>query len=102
MPDPKALRIGDLVRFVSFADEWSKPGCFVPASCRAFQKALIRRRRPSRISWIDEWDTPWIEVRLRVRGRIHIHTWGILESTGWRLVKRRGGFRRRDTSGKPP
>jgi hypothetical protein len=89
MPDPKSLSIGDLVHFIALPDEWSLPDYFVHRECRLFMKAMIRRTRPSRVVEIDEYGSPWIHARMRVRGKYHLHSWSIMESTGWRPVKRR-------------
>ena len=88
MPDPLSLRIGDLVRFVSILDEWSHPGIRIPRESMLFMNEMIQRTWPSRISRIDESGYPWIEARIRQRGRIHYHAWLITESTGWRRVNR--------------
>ena len=90
MPDPKCLKVGDLVRFTALPDEWSRPGFWVHRESVAFMRALIRRARPSRVAEIDEYGQPWIRARLWLRGRLHHHSWGIMESSGWRLVGRRG------------
>jgi hypothetical protein len=50
---------------------------------------MIRRTWPSRVVEIDEYGVPWIHARIRLRGRLRFHGWGILESTGWRVVRRR-------------
>ncbi len=90
MPNPKTLKVGDLVRFVSLPDEWSRPGHTVMPEDRAFMKKMIKRTWPSRVRWIDEDGLPWIQAKIRERGRLNDHTWAITESTGWRLVRRRG------------
>jgi hypothetical protein len=89
MPDPKTLRVGDLVRFVAIPDEWSRPGYFVHPESVAFMKKMIRRPWPSRVYEIDEYGQPWILAKVRERGKLQTHTWAIFESTGWRPVKRR-------------
>lgn len=88
MPDPNDLKIGDRIRFVSTPDEWNQPGYRVPAMTRRFIKTMIRRRFPSRIKRI-EYGMPWIDARIKVKGKIHYHTYGIDETSGWRLVKSR-------------
>jgi hypothetical protein len=89
MPDPKSLKVGDLVYFTAIPDEWSRPGYSVLPESNLFMKAMLRRIRPSRVVEIDEYGRPWIHARLHIRKRYELHTWGIMESTGWRLVKRR-------------
>lgn len=88
MPDSKTLKVGDFVRFIALPDEWSRPGYTTPRDSLAFMKVMITRNWPSRIARIDEYGYPWIEARIARRGKWHYHTWAILESTGWRLVKR--------------
>lgn len=89
MPDPRKLKIGDRVRFVSLPEEWSRPNYTLHKECLAFMKAMIRRDFPSRVYQIDEFGIPWIAARMFRRRRWEYHTWGIFESTGWRLVKPR-------------
>ena len=89
MQDPQELRVGDRVRFIALPEEWSRPGYTVHRSSISFMKMLIRRQFPSRVYQIDKYGTPWIAARIRRKGRIEYHTWGILEATGWRLVRRR-------------
>jgi hypothetical protein len=89
MPEPHSLKVGDLVRFVTLPDEWTRPSYTIGAESIAFMKKMIRRSGPSRVAEVDEDGYPWIRARIRERGRIHYHSWMITESTGWRLVKRR-------------
>ena len=89
MSDPKSLKVGDLVRFTALPDEWSRAGHTVHSESVAFMRAMVRRTWPSRVAEIDEHGNPQIHARLRVRGRLHFHSWSITESTGWRLVGRR-------------
>jgi hypothetical protein len=87
VPDPRKLKVGDRVRFVAMADEWSQPNYKLPRADREFMKAMIKRQFPSRIDHIDEFGFPWIIARLK--GGRDLHMWGIMESTGWRRVKKR-------------
>lgn len=89
MPDPRTLKVGDLVRFVKLPDEWADPNYFTHPETRAFMKRMIKRAWPSRVAWIDKDGYPWIEARMRQRGRLYYHSYGIYRSTGWRRVKRR-------------
>jgi hypothetical protein len=89
MPDPRSLKVGDLVRFVALPEEWSRPGCGVHRESVAFMKTMIRRSWPSRVYTIDEYGYPWIRARLRQRGVIHHHDWMITDATSWRRVNRR-------------
>ena len=89
MPDPKKLQVGDRVRFVDFPEEWQDPQYTVLPESVEFMEAMIARHWPSRVYEIDEFGTPWIAARLRKDGEIEHHTWGILEQTGWRVVRRR-------------
>lgn len=91
MPNPRELKIGDRVRFVSIPDGWSEPGFFVSKESRDFMNLLIARRGSSRIDEIDEFGYPWITARVRNRdGTIHHHSWMITDTTGWTLVRKRG------------
>jgi len=89
MPDPLLLKVGDFVRFVRIPDEWSQSGHHVPRETMAFMKKMIRRSWPSRISQLDDSGYPWVEARIRERGKLMHHIWLITESTGWRRVRRR-------------
>lgn len=89
MPDPQSLKVNDYVLFIGLPAEWSRPDYTLHLECKQFMKAMIRRRFPSRVYEIDEYGTPWIAARIRRKGRIEHHTWGIFESTGWRKVRRR-------------
>lgn len=93
MPNPRKLRLGDCVRFITLPDEW-KRGYTLHRDSLSFMKTMIRRRSPSRVREIDEDGTPWIGARIRRRGRVEHHKWAILESTGWRLVRRRRPVRK--------
>ena len=55
MPDPKRLKVGDLVRFVSLPDEWSQKDFSVSHDDVAFMKKMIKRSWPSRVFMIDEY-----------------------------------------------
>lgn len=89
MPDPKSLKIGNRVCFTSLPDEWSRKGYTIQPESIRFMKVLIKRKRSARVAQIDEHGCPWIHARIRVRGILHHHSWAIVESTGWRLVKSR-------------
>lgn len=89
MPDPRFLKVGDRIRLTSMPDEWSVEGYTVMPESVSFMKAMIRRTWPSRIVEIDEYGSPWIHARVRFRGKLRFHSWAIMESTGWRRVKRR-------------
>ncbi len=89
MPNPKCLKVGDLVRFVCLPDEWSQQDFLVSQDDVAFIKKMIKRSWPSRVFTVDEYGEPWISARIRERGKYHYHSWKIAESTGWRQVQRK-------------
>ncbi len=89
MPDPKRLKVGDRIRFTSLPGEWSDPNYTVPASSRRFLKQLIARKWPSKVNKIEADGYPWISVKMKSRGKIIYHEWGIYESSGWRVVLKR-------------
>jgi len=89
MPDPQKLKVGDLVRFIAIPSEWSRPGWSTHPESVRFMRKMIRRTWPSRVFRIDEYGTPWVRAETIERGKRHYHEWNILESTGWRRVKRR-------------
>lgn len=73
MPDPHSLKIGDQICFIAIPEEWSQPGYTVHKESIAFLKAMIRRARPSRVARLDAYGQPWIEARIRQRGKLHYH-----------------------------
>lgn len=87
MPDPKKLKVGDRVRFVSLPEEWRDPQYTVLPESVEFMEVMIARSWPSRVFEIDEFGTPWIAARIRKHGQYEHHAWGIFEETGWRTVK---------------
>ena len=89
MPNPKTLKLGDRVRFISIPEEWRDPGFQTWPCDRRFLQAMIKRTWPSRVCEVDAWGYPWIHARMRRRGRIEHHWWCISESTGWRKVAKR-------------
>ena len=89
MPDPKKLKVGDRVRFVCLPEEWNDPDRSLPRDSCRFMKQMIRRRFSSQIAWKDDDGFPWLVAKIRERGGYKEHWWGILESTGWRKVRRR-------------
>lgn len=95
MPDPRTLKVGDRVRFISIPKEWADSKCVVHEESRAFMEAMINRRHASRICEIDADGAPWIRARMKEGDRWAHHSWAITESTGWRLVKRTSDTRPR-------
>jgi len=89
MPDPRTLKVGDKIRFISIPAEWASPTWKVPKESRRFMQHMLTRRFPSRVYEIDEHGFPWIAARLQIKGKIEHHTWAIKESTGWRKVHKR-------------
>lgn len=89
MPEPKQLKIGDRIKFVSLPEEWQDPKSLVTEEDIKFMKIMIVRRWPSRVCGIDEYGTPWIDARTRGKRGWEWHSWSIFEKTGWRLVAKR-------------
>jgi hypothetical protein len=89
MPDPRQLKVGDRVKFVSLPEEWRYPGNHIHRDSLAFMRKMIRRKSSSRVAMIDAWGYPWVRAVMFQRGKWHHHSWLISESTGWRLVRRR-------------
>lgn len=89
MPDPTQLSIGDKIRFVARPDEWLQEGFVVQEETLEFMDRVIERGSPSRIAEIDEYGTPWVNVRLKIENEWEYHTYGILEETGWIQVRPR-------------
>jgi hypothetical protein len=90
MPDPRELKIGDRIRFLSLPDEWNDPKCCVFEESVAFMRTLISRRRACRVAEIHADGYPWINARVRsIDEVLEYHSWGIYEASGWRLVRKR-------------
>ncbi|NLS92407.1 MAG: hypothetical protein GXX96_09610 [Planctomycetaceae bacterium] len=83
MPDPKDLKLGDKVRFISRPDEWSQPDYCIDSDDIVFMDRLIVRGYPARVCRIDEHGNPWIQVRLKSDFEYEHDTWSIMESSGW-------------------
>ncbi|MBN1589639.1 MAG: hypothetical protein JW888_09000 [Pirellulales bacterium] len=90
MPDPKKLKVGDRIKFVSLPDEWQDQEFTIHEDDVEFMKIMIARNWPSRVYEIDEYGKPWIYARVRSEDGWEHHTWGICEKTGWRIVRKRG------------
>jgi len=86
MPNPRTLKIGDRVRFISIPEEWKQPGYGIQRESIAFMKRMLKRATPVRVTIIDEYGTPWISAITIERGKRNYHSWAITEETGWRMV----------------
>src|SRR5580704_11884257 len=89
MPDPKSLKVGDRVRFVSIPPEWSAPGYVVPREDMIFMKRMIKRSWPSRVYERDYLGYPWIRAVMRHGKKKVFHFWMIADIDGWRKVDSR-------------
>ena len=85
MPDPKLLKVGDRIKYVTRPLEWIDPKFKVCEDDKKFLDAIIKRGYWQRIYEIDEYGNPWIEIRLKVDGKVQLHTWAIFEDSGWIL-----------------
>lgn len=83
MPTPKKLQIGDWIKYVERPLEWKSKRFRVDKWDIEFLDKLIARGRWQRISTIDEYGNPWIQVRIKYDAKYEHHTWAILESSGW-------------------
>jgi hypothetical protein len=61
----RALRVGDKIRLVEIPPEFLQEGYYIHRSTMQVYKKLVARRRPLRISEIDEYGIPWIRYRCR-------------------------------------
>ncbi len=89
MPEPQELKVGDKVMFIAMPDEWTTPSCEIPEESILFMERMNKRKFPSRVYEIDEYGQPWICAIFKENGERRYHTWAIMESTGWRKVKKR-------------
>ncbi len=83
MPNPKTLKIGDKIKFIHRPTEWNNAKWHVYAKDKKFMDILIARGYWQRISEIDEYDKPWIHVKIKNKNKIVHHNWAITEKTGW-------------------
>lgn len=86
----RQLRIGDQIRIVRMPSDFSKPGYYVHRETRRLYKRLIERRRPVRVCEIDEWGTPWISCRFRMKNGRWEHHFLAVDDDSWERVKHRG------------
>lgn len=66
------LIAGDRIRITKV------PGGCQPETVDVYER-IIARKRPVRIYEVDEYGTPWYEVRIRVEGRIEYHHLAVME-----------------------
>jgi len=90
----RTLKVGDYIRLVEYPPEFLQPGCVIfPETIRVYKK-LVKRKRPLRISNIDEYGLPWIRCRFPIRnGRYEWHFLA-MNHDGIVKVKRRKNRRR--------
>ena len=89
MPDPKSLKVGDRVRFVSTPTAWFAPNRVVPREDTDFMKRMIKRTWPSRVYKIDYLGYPWIRANMWHGKKPVFHFWMITDIDGWRKVDSR-------------
>ena len=86
MPDPKLLKIGDKIKFISVPLEWNYPDYRVFPESKEFMDDLINQGEIVVINRIDEYNNPWFEVVI-VRGNSKgENSWAVFESSGWVLA----------------
>ena len=85
----RALKVGERVRIVRMPSGIDAPGSVFASETRRLYKKLIERNRPVRVTLIDDWDIPWIEVRFRRRiGQLEQHILAINDDS-WVKVRPR-------------
>ena len=79
----RELCVGDRIRLVAMPSEFAEPGYLLHPSTRRAYERLIERRRPVRISHLDDWGLPWIKCQFRdAAGRWERH-WLAFNHEGW-------------------
>jgi hypothetical protein len=74
----RQLRVGDRVRLTSIPAEFLREGYYIHRDTIRVYKKLLARRRPLRVSVVDEYGSPWIECRFRRKnGRWEYHSLSI-------------------------
>jgi hypothetical protein len=68
------LKVGDRIRLLDVPGK-GRPGYYMHSETRRVYKRLLARKRPVRISKIDETGLPWFECRFRRKnGRLEYHS----------------------------
>ena len=77
----RKLRVGDKVRITEIPPEFLHRGYTICTETMRVYKRLVARRRPVRVAFIDEWGSPWIKCRFRLKdGRWERHNLSINHS----------------------
>jgi hypothetical protein len=85
--DWRSLKPGDRIRFVSMPTGFSRDNCH-EETLDAY-RTLIARRRPVRVSHLDEWNMPWIRFRIRLPDGHWEHHELMVNHDGWVRVRAR-------------
>jgi len=88
----RELQVGDKIRLLEIPPEFLQEGYHVHRDTMQVYKRLLARRRPLRISEIDEDGLPWIECRFRCQdGRWEHHFLAVNHGGLVRVMPRRSG-----------
>ena len=86
MPDPKSLKVGDKIRFISIPLEWNESGFQVLPESKEFMNDLIKQNAVVVKIRIDEYCNPWFEVDICSGKSNGENSWAVFESSGWVFV----------------
>src|SRR5207245_10643966 len=79
-------RVGDRIRIVRMPSGSDRPGYYFHQDTRRLYKRLIARRRPVRVSRIDESGIPWVQCRFRRKNATWEHHWLAVNDDSWVCV----------------
>src|SRR5262245_45751193 len=87
----RKLRVGDRVRYLRVPGE-NVLGYSMTKDTRRFFKILIAKRKVLTINCIDEWKSPWAEIRFKNKaGKFEHHFLAVHDADDdWELVSRKG------------
>jgi hypothetical protein len=86
MPDPKLLKVGDKIKYLSVPSEWGNPDLKVYPESREFMDDLINQGSIVVINRIDEYSNAWFDVVIFNGKSQGENTWAVFEMSGWIFV----------------
>ena len=86
MPDPKSLKIGDKIKFISVPSEWNNPDFMLYPESKEFMDDLINQNAIVVINRIDEYQNAWFDVVIVSGKSKGENSWAVFESSGWVFV----------------
>jgi hypothetical protein len=85
----RKLKVNDRIRIVRMPSEFNRPGYSIADETRQLYRDLIARRRPLRVSAINEAGLPEAQCRFRAADGRWIYHYLRVNDDGWVLVRPR-------------